>query len=217
VKQRDQRSDIVTGAALESLLASYVSGVPLPAGMNGRFIMATRMGGILPMLQQHHHEHIASIRQRRSSRTHTLDNVLVDSSSDDDDAPGLFSNFMSLLSQRRDSRHSREELAGSSAATNSVGRSELHPLSFPFASVAAASIDGPAATVGIGSLSTSFSFRSSLAGSGTASQNSYRSYASNGSDPSAGQGASNPLEIDDSDSDDSVEVVQVVATATSSI
>lgn len=228
VKQRDQRSDIVTGAALEGLLASYVANNGLPASLRGRLgIMATRMGpGIIPSLQQHS----SGAATRRNANAHlgssfspdspfSLDNVFGDSSSDDDDGPGAyFPSFMNLFSRRNFQDHpsTRNSSAGS-------GHSQ-HPPHFPFSVSASSSSTAAAVASGLLSLTSGTSYQGTSGNGGTPSSGpSYhynlRSYATNGNDPSAGHASNNPLEIfdDDSDSDDSVEVVQVVATTTSAL
>lgn len=209
VKQRDQRSDIVTGAALEGLLASIAANNGMTSSLHGH-IMVQRFGGALvPLLQRQ--------QQNRNANRNFLNVFASDTSSDDDDA---ISSFMNLLGVRSNHGGRRQTPVNHSFTSNSnvPPSSATFALSFPTPPGGATSLatgTDPVAHSGNHAPGNRYNTRVSFdATSNRTSSNTFhhnynlRSYATNAHDPSAGHASSNPLEIDDSDNS-VVEVVHV--------
>ena len=154
VKQRDQRSDLVPGAALEGLLANFASRHPFPPQSIARLIFSGVGGGFLEVPTP------ATLRfSGRAAAATAGEDTLLGSDADDEENP--FSGLFRAI-------HGRSVVMGSQMSV-------MRPVSFTRNATVAT-----------------------------------RSYATNMNDRNAGNGAENPLEIEDSDSDDEeIEVVQV--------
>jgi len=187
VKQKDQRSDIPPGAALEGLLASLTSTAPFPPHRVARLIFSGMGNPFFQISTANRTQSNGWQQTGRRTRSQTQaerqaaaeDNVFSTDTDDETDS-GFFS--------------------GSVQSTPTVAFSELiraFPRSGGF-------VMGGATTSGNGRVQLlrpmSFTHFSPA---------SARSYASNVNDQSAGLGAENPLEIDDSDDEGEVEVIQV--------
>jgi len=113
VKQRDQRSDIVTGAALEGLLASITATGAGPGGSRlGRLLFA-RMGSTVFPMQ-------AGNVARSARLTFSVEDNLFDSDDDDDDS--FYPNFMNVIMRSTLQAH-RGPFAASVSATTTTARS----------------------------------------------------------------------------------------------
>ena len=97
VKTRDQRTDVVPGAALEGLLASIASGGPL-----GRYIVATQLGGAGARLRAARMEVAArqGIAPRFTAQAMMAPPLFTYDDDDDDDDEsfvGIIPDFMNAL------------------------------------------------------------------------------------------------------------------------
>jgi len=180
VKQKDQRSDIAPGAALEGLLASLTANPPYPSHRVARLIFSG-MGNPFFQISAGRQPSPFSPRRTRpneqsAGRTATLDDSPFSVDTEDEEAVGYLggvnppvSTFSELI--RAIPRSSGFVMGGAPVASN--GRVQvLRPMSFSHYPTS-------------------------------------RSYATNVSDQSAGLEAENPLEIDDTDDEGEVEVIQV--------
>jgi hypothetical protein len=182
VKHQDQRSDVVSGAALENLLASIAQNGTIPgasvAGSRLGYIFA-RMGNGFPM---------HGVRTSRVTTTFSgfsLEDNLFDSDDEDDESYVNVPNFMNVIM--------RSTLASAMAGRHRGGS------------------NGPGVSTSMHS-GTPVNLNALLSGMpmAAAAAAPARSHATNAAQAGAGNAAENPLEIgDDSEDDDVVEVVQV--------
>ena len=140
VKHQDQRSDVVSGAALENLLASIAASGTLP-GMAG-----SRLGYFFASMGNHHGVMHGVRTSARVTTTFSLEDTLFDNSEDDEDDESFVPvpNFMNVIMRSTMASHMQHH-------QGSGGFGLSPPFLPPFAMAAATrSYASNAATAGAG-------------------------------------------------------------------
>jgi hypothetical protein len=183
VKHQDQRSDVVSGAALENLLASIAQNGTIPgasvAGSRLGYIFA-RMGNGFPM---------HGVRTSRVTTTFSgfsLEDNLFDSDDEDEESYVNVPNFMNVIMR-------------STLASAMAGRHR--------GNINMSAADMSTSVYGGGPMNLNHALRTGMSAAAAPA----RSHATNGAQVGAGNAAETPLEIgDDSEDDDDDDVVEVV-------
>jgi ribosomal protein L12E/L44/L45/RPP1/RPP2 len=193
VKHQDQRSDVVSGAALENLLASIAQNGTIPgasvAGSRLGYIFA-RMGNGFPM---------HGVRTSRVTTTFSgfsLEDNLFDSEDEDEESYVNVPNFMNVImrSTLASAMAGRHRGAGGVGGNGAGMNTSMHAGSHVNLNTLLSGMPNVAA-----------------AAAAAAAAAPARSHATNAAQAGAGTAAENPLEIgDDSEDDDDDDVVEVV-------